>query len=88
MLLWDKYEVNLPQYVNAVVQFFPGSAIASQFPTFWGIGNPTDFQVSWGTWLGVVTLTKYYGMMIPHDGDGLCCVADFENLWAFPVSLL
>ena len=32
--------------------FFPGSAFVSQFPTFWGIGNPTDFQVSWGTWLG------------------------------------
>ena len=31
--------------------FFPGSAFVSQFPTFWGIGNPTDFQVSWGTWL-------------------------------------
>ena len=31
--------------------FFPGSAIVFQFPTFWGIGNPTDFQVSWRTWL-------------------------------------
>ena len=33
--------------------FFPGSAFVSQFPTFWGIGNPTDFQVSWGTWLAI-----------------------------------
>ena len=37
--------------------FFPGSAFVSQFPTFWGIGNPTDFQVSWGTWLGELRLT-------------------------------
>ena len=41
-----------PHMSSLMCNFFPGSAIVFQFPTLWGIGNPTDFQVSWGTWLG------------------------------------
>ena len=56
--------------------FFPGSAFVSQFPTFWGIGNPTDFQVSWGTWLielmnkGPQTVPKRLFFIVFINGGG------------------
>ena len=41
-----------PNMLRLQCNFCPGSAIVSKFPTFLGIGNPTDIHGSWGTWLG------------------------------------
>ena len=54
LLIWPREICMRSIYPNMLPlqwNFLPESAIVSQFPTFWGIGNPTDIHGSWGTWL-------------------------------------
>ena len=54
LLIWPCETCTRSIYPNMLPlqwNFFPGSAIVSKVPTFWGIGNPTDIHGSWGTWL-------------------------------------
>ena len=57
LLIWPREICMRSIYPNMLPlqwNFLPESAIVSQFPTFWGIGNPTDIHGSWGTWLGTI----------------------------------
>ena len=54
LLIWPREICMRSIYPNMLPlqwNFLPGSAIVSKFPTFLGIGNPTDIHGSWGTWL-------------------------------------
>ena len=60
-LIWHPETCTRSIYPNMSAlqcNFCSGSVIVTKLSTIWGIGNPTDFQVSWGTWLPSATLSS------------------------------
>ena len=65
---WDIYLSNFYQLFPVRDQMKAQEGVKVKFACFKGIVDPTDFQVSWGTWLGsVAKIFKYFLKLILSD---------------------
>ena len=68
-LIWHPETCTRSIYPNMSAlqcNFCSGSVIVTKLSTIWGIGNPTDFQVSWGTWLTSTQPQKAFFSPVRH----------------------